>query len=338
MAVVRTVLGDLSPEELGAVLPHEHTFFHWLGAEADHLSGYDREKVIDGLAGRIKRVKESHGLGTIVDVTTSDTGRNVEFMVELSRRTGVHIVAATGFYTASMAIPYYWRVRSLDAVEEFIAREITEGVAGTDVKCGVIKLASGPELGKPLPEWGAKVETYAGRLTPTEEKVFRAATRVQRRLGVAITTHTDSYDWHIDNVGARQLDVLEEEGADLSRCIIGHADGCTDIRQLTEILDRGANVGIDTIGYEGRLVNNKLRLGLVVGLVAMGYAGQLLLSHDTVMYEMRRPGTQDDPQLYDGKRPGLLFEQFIPALLQSGVSEEATHQITAENPRRLLGF
>ncbi|MFQ5874273.1 MAG: phosphotriesterase [Dehalococcoidia bacterium] len=338
MVVVRTVLGDISPKELGAVLPHEHTFFHWLGAESDHRSSYDREEVLQAVASELKRVKEAHGVSGLVDVTTSDAGRNVEFMAELSRRSGVHIVAATGFYTQSMGIPYYWRVRPIDALEEFFAREIAEGVIGTDTKCGVIKLASGPELGKPLPALGAEVDDSAGRPAPHEERAFKAAARVQKRLGVAITTHTDPYDWAIGNIGAGQLDLLEEGGADLSRCIIGHAEGNRDISQLVEILKRGANVGIDTIGYVSRSLNDGIRLGLVTALVTMGYAGQLLLSHDRVLFEMRCPPTERDPRRYNGQNLGKLFEEFIPGLLNSGVSEEVIHQITVENPQRIFAF
>jgi phosphotriesterase-related protein len=338
MAKVQTVLGEIAPNELGRVLPHEHTYFHWLGAEADHNSSYDIKEVVQKLSEQVNRVKEAHGLGTIVDVGTSDAGRNPELMVELSRQTQVHIVAATGFYTGSMAIPYYWRVRPLDALEEFIAREITEGIAGSRVKCGIIKLASGPELGTPLPERGSELVPYGGKLRPSEEKTFSAGARVQKRLGVTITTHTDIYDWHIDNPGLRQLDVLEREGADPSRCIIGHADSTTDISKLVEVMEQGASVGIDTVGYEGPQRSIRHRLGLVVALVAMGYEGQILLSHDTVMYERRRPGSKDDPQRYNGGNLGLLFEEFIPDLLKAGVSEKAVHQMTVDNPRRLLTF
>ena len=92
------------------------------------------------------------------------------------------------------------------------------------------------------------------------------------------------------------------------------------------------------LACDRRSVALQHRLGLVVALVAMGYEGQILLSHDTVMYERRPPGSKDDPQRYNGGNLGVLFEEFIPNLLKAGVSEKAVHQMTVDNPRRLLTF
>ena len=55
MAKVQTVLGEISPDDLGRVLPHEHTFFHWLGAEADHDSSYDNKEVVQKLSEQVSR-------------------------------------------------------------------------------------------------------------------------------------------------------------------------------------------------------------------------------------------------------------------------------------------
>jgi len=54
MAIIRTVLGDVKPDELGAILPHEHTVFSFLGAETDPGSSYDREEVIQRCAEELK--------------------------------------------------------------------------------------------------------------------------------------------------------------------------------------------------------------------------------------------------------------------------------------------
>ena len=340
MSIVRTVLGDISPDELGVVLPHEHLFFNWQGGEVDIKGSYDEDDLLAKLVKELAGAREAHGLTCLVDVTTSDCGRNMGLLTEASRRSGVHIVSSTGFYTESMGIPYYWQARPLDAVEEFFATEITEGALGTGSKCGIIKLATGPQLviAGPTPAWGDELVPYALGPTKVEEKGFRAAARVQRKLGVAITTHTDSYDWAICNIGMRQLDVLLDEGADPSRCIIGHADGTSNIRYLAQIMDRGANVGVDMFAYSLGQLGDSARLGTITALVAMGYASQMILSHDIVLYEMRPPGTEADPSMYQSRNICRLFEEIIPALLKSGVSEDAIHQMTVENPRRLLAF
>ena len=337
MAIVRTVLGDVSPDDIGVVLPHEHAFMHWLGAEADHLSQYNEEETLAKVVKELTRAKERHGLSCFVDVSTSNNGRNVNFLAAASRRSGVHVVSASGFYTESMGIPFYWATKPIDAIEDYFSREITEGVVNTDVRCGIIKLASGPAFPSPPPQWGSELAPYALGPTPVEEKGFRAAARVQKKLGVAITTHTDENDWAVCNIGLRQLDLLLDEGAEPSKCIIGHADGTPNIRYLAEIMERGANVGLDTFAYPWGPPGDVGRIGLVSALVSMGYASKVVLSHDIVLHEMRRPGTDDDPSL-EGKNICKLFEETVPALAKVGVSEDAVHQMMVENPRRILAF
>ena len=337
MAIVRTVLGDVSPDDIGVVLPHEHAFMGWQGAEADPLSRYDEGETLDKVVKELTTAKERHGLSCFVDVTTSNNGRNTDFLAEVSRRSGVHVVAASGFYTESMGIPFYWATKSIDVIEDYFTREITEGVVDTDVRCGIIKLASGPAFPAPVPEWGSELAPYALGPTAVEEKGFRAAARVQKKLGVAITTHTDENDWAVCNIGLRQLDILLDEGAEPSKCIIGHADWCSNIRYLAEIMERGANVGLDTFAYPWGPPGDVGRIGLVSALVSMGYASQMVLSHDVVLHELRRPGTEDDPSL-EGKNLCKLFEEAVPALRKVGISEETIHQITVENPRRILAF
>lgn len=333
MAIIRTVLGDVKPAELGAILPHEHTVFSFLGAETDPGSSYDREEVIQRAAEELKIVKESHGISGIVDAAPMDLGRDTELQAEVSRRSGVHIVASTGLFTESVGFPSYWRQRDIDALEDLFTKEITEGVVGTGIKCGVIKLATGPGFISPQPNTGGD-----SRITPCEERAFRAAARVQKKLGVAIITHTEPPDWEATNIGAKQLDILEEEGADLSHCMIGHVSNTTNLAYLVELLKRGCSIAFDTIGLNWAFSDDVIT-GVVTGLVALGYESQILLSHDRYCMEVRRPSTEKDPSAYPpGVDPGYIHREIIPKLLKGGVSEKSIHQITVENPQRLLAF
>jgi phosphotriesterase-related protein len=76
-------------------------------------------------------------------------------------------------------------------------------------------------------------------------------------------------------------------------------------------------------------------LEAAIGLIEAGLADHLLLSHDAGWY---------DPAGIDGI-PGqgfrgytALMGEFLPALLQRGVTEEQLRLITTENPARAFAF
>ena len=331
--LIRTVLGDKRPEELGVILPHEHTIYSLQGAEVDHKSAYDREAALQLAADELKTVKDLYGVSGLLDAAPFDLGRDIEFDVEISKRSGVHIIASTGIFGV-WGFPYYWQMRDIDAMEEFFHREITEGVVGTGVKCGVIKVGSGPGLIEMEP---GTSEDGGGRIPISKDRAFRAAARVQRSLGVAITTHTDPSDWDSINIGSKQLDILEEEGADPSRCIIGHATGTANLGYLVDLLKRGCAIGFDTIGLNWG-VSLDVIAGMVVGLVALGYEKQLLLSHDRWSTEVTRPPIEKDIFKFEGVDLGFLHREFIPKLMKMGISQDVVRQITVANPQRLLAF
>lgn len=334
MAVIRTVLGDISPETVGVILPHEHTVFAFFGAYADPRAHYDREAVVHKASEQLRIAKETYRVSAIVDASPLDLGRDIPFQVEVSRRSGVHIIVSTGLFTESLGFPPYWRQRDIDALEDLFITEITEGVAGIGVKCGIIKLASGPGF---LSVQSRRAGPESARITACEERAFRAAARVQRKLGVGIITHTEPVDWAVANVGAKQLAILREEQADLSHCVIGHVN-TANLVYLVELLRDGVNLAFDTIGLNWGL-SDEIIAGIVIALVGMGYQSQLLLSHDSYCMEVRRPPTENDPPAYPSPVDwGYIHRAFIPLLHRGGVDEGAIRQMMIENPRKILAF
>lgn len=66
-------------------------------------------------------------------------------------------------------------------------------------------------------------------------------------------------------------------------------------------------------------------------MIKAGYADQLLLSHDAGWYNPAHP----DGLPEDGFRGYIaLTKEFIPALLERGISEEQVRLITVDNPAR----
>jgi len=314
MKQVNTVLGPVPIDQLGWVLMHEHLIIFYPGWELDGRNSYDREHDIALLSEEVAGLRQ-FGVKTILDATPVDLGRDVGFMIEVAKRSGVNIIASTGLYMESNWFPTYFRMRTVDELTEWMVYEITEGIGETGVKAGAIKVATGH-----------------GRIGQHEEKALRAAARAQKKTGAPILTHTEN-----GTMGKEQLDIFEEEGADLSRIIIGHSCGNSDLRYHLEILKRGAILGLDRIGIT-LLMPDEIRRGIAMNAIGAGYASQIIMSQDIVGATYGRISTLPAGT---GRLPhrtySYLLTDFIPKLRQAGVGERAIETIMCDVPRKFFG-
>ena len=315
MRTVQTVTGPCKPEELGLTLMHEHLLIGWPGWEAE--APLDRAARRDHAARCIERMHELRELGVraLVDPCPIDLGRDVELMVEVAEATGVRIVCATGLYKEDMGAPPYFKFRqqfgdALGEMADVFVRELTEGVDGSRVRAGVIKVATG-----------------AHRITPYEETVLRAAARAHRATGAPITTHTDE-----GTMGPEQLDVLLGEGVAPEAVVIGHCCGSSHLGYHLKMLDRGAFLGFDRFGLE-LLHPDRERLGTLIGLLGLGFERQIVLSHDTVWCWRGRTPVLPAETMPDWQ-PTHLFRKVLPRVREAGVSEEKIRTMLVDNPRR----
>ena len=200
--------------------------------------------------------------------------------------------------------------RSVDDLADELVTEATEGVGTDRVRPGIIG-----EIGTDKP-W----------ISAQEERVHRAAARAAIRTGLAITTHAV-----LSPVGLDQLRIFEDEGADPSRVVIGHADSYPVLDHYLAIVERGASVEFDFLGMaftpqerfgEGRVIER------LCELLARGHVERVLLSQDVC----------HDSQLtrYGGNGYAYLATTFLPRLREAGVSEGEIETMTVANPRRLL--
>jgi len=221
MATVNSVLGPLDSAELGFTLTHEHV----VTASAGILQAYpelfgDFDRLTEQAAATLTEAREG-GVRTIIDLTTLDLGRNILFLADLARRTGVNIIAATGIWRD---IPRALWNRSPGEIAALFVREIEQGIEGTGIKAGIIKVANDAE-----------------GVTREGEVILRAAARAAKQTGVRISTHT--YAPH--RVGEQQVAIFEDEGLDLNRVYIGHSNDTTDLDYLQGLLRKGVWLGLD---------------------------------------------------------------------------------------------
>src|SRR5205085_1133807 len=199
---VHTVLGEIDPSELGVTYAHEHL----LTMPGEHLLKGSDDTILDSLdksAAEMELFQQAGG-NAIVELSCSEYGRDGAGLAELSRRTGVHVLAATGHIMEG-----YWRgvldlsERSIPSLVDEMVHDLTEGLPeAPEVRAGVIKVGTSKEA-----------------VHPDEEKMLRAAAIVQRDLGVPITTHTTA-----GHIPLEQVRIFEEAGANLEHVCIGHQD------------------------------------------------------------------------------------------------------------------
>jgi phosphotriesterase-related protein len=122
---------------------------------------------------------------------------------------------------------------------------------------------------------------------------------------------------------------------DLQRVVIGHSGDSDDLDYLRQILDAGSLVGADRFGmYMPGRPSREQRIETVARLCALGYAGQIVLSHDkTIHTDWYLPESMVSPPEWHQTH---IVDETIPALLKAGVTAEQMHQMTVENPGRLF--
>jgi phosphotriesterase-related protein len=309
MAHVQTVLGPIDPATLGWTLPHEHTqiaLWH-IASRWDYWQLTRNEPVI---LEELARFRDAGG-GGLVDLTLPGVGRDPAWLHDIATASGLHIVMGCGWYRG-VHYPHEARIdrRTVDDLADELVAEIRDGVDGTGIRPGIIG-----EIGTDKP-W----------VSALEERVHRAAARAAVRTGLAVTTHGV-----MSPVGLDQLGILEAEGLDPARVVIGHADSYPVLEHHLAIIGRGANVEFDFLGMNFLALE---RLGephvieLLGELVARGHADRILLSQDVC----------HDSQLkrYEGNGYVYLAETFLPRLRDAGITDAQIETMTVANPRRLL--
>jgi predicted metal-dependent phosphotriesterase family hydrolase len=300
---VMTVLGPVRADGLGFTQTHEHLLCNFKRA-SHRLEGLQNNEAL--IVEEVTAFKRGGGR-TLVDLTNHGMGRDPRAIRRIAEATGLNVVAGCGWYRQQHYDESVDRTPTNDLAAQMV-RDLTEGMDGTDVRAGIIG------------EIGAE-EDY---LTAAEERVLRAAARAHKQTGAAIVTHAMGYP-----VGLPQLDLLEEEGVDPRRVVIGHCDHYLDLDYHIAIIRRGAYVAYDNLG-NGASYPDHLKLPLLLDLLRRGYEGQILLSTDTCQ--------RTHLHAFGGHGYDHLIVKILPALKEAGVSDEQIHVMMFENPARLLPF
>lgn len=312
---VRTVRGDVRPDELGLTHCHEHAFI---------LPGRSMEVnatlLLDDLDKTTAELAEFRAAGgrTIVDAQPIGPERAPRLQQLASERAGVHIVATTGFHRSI----YYHRehFRFHEPAERLAERMIGELTAGmveydrsdtpnpTDARAGLLKFASEYHL----------IDTDA-------RKVAEAVVAAHRQSGAPIITHTQH-----GTCGMEQVELLAKLRVAPSALLVSHLDRNPDIYLHEDVAAAGAYIVYDGISRTKYFPDSTI-VELICRMVEAGHERRILLAMDMGPRTMWRA--------YGGG-PGMtyLVNEFLPKLRRAGLSEETVNKFMIHNPAKALTF
>lgn len=313
MSTVNTVLGPVPAEELGIVAVHEHIGYGMPGSELDSRWWKTPEERYAETVPKLRQFAANGGR-TFVEATGICNGRDIDYYKSLSAKTGVHIVACTGFVGGDTALAFFARA-SVEYLAAQFVHEITVGIGDTGSKAGVIKVGV----------------SRGGRMTELDKRIYRAAGRAAVATGVPILTHLA-----IDPEPA--VAIFREEGLPLDRVLFGHADDGPNAPKTPHewIIEQGGRIGFDTFGYETELEDPPFwarprqdRLDHFMSLVAQGHLDRLLVSADANCSPLGWPGVK-------GHTVNYIFETLIPDLRRAGMDQATITRLFVDNPADFL--
>jgi phosphotriesterase-related protein len=258
------------------------------------------------------------GVGTFVDPCPMDLGRDVEFLAELSQKSGLQIVCTTGAYFEAEGITHTFRYLPVEEITAIYIKEISDGVGDSGIRAGAVKIATG-----------------AHHISDYERKLVQAGAWAARETGVPLISHTQE-----GSCGHEQIDLVTREGVAADRLVVGHSDGIDDHDYHRGLAERGAFVGFDRFGIT-LILPDEVRMKNVLKLAQAGYARNILLSHDSIVCWQGRPVPfgnryEDVLAMLPDWRPTSIMTKIVPQLRAGGLSEADIVTILVENPRRLF--
>ena len=331
---IQTVLGSIEPSELGRTSMHEHVLIDarvWYtppdepgpedgvirlenhGFHRWNLVGNPNNLVIDDTTAAVEEltpVNEAGGSG-VVDLSNVGLGRDVSKLPEISRRSGVHIIPATGCYIHDSHPAWVQDATEGELTDSFV-RDLTAGMDGTDIRAALLG-----EIGTTDP------------VTNRERKVLAAAAQAAVQTGAAVSVH-------LDPVGTRGVEVFEfltAHGMSADRIVLGHVDEHLDAAYHREMLATGATIAFDTFGSDYNFGTFKdpaddQRLAFLLPLLRDGLHEHIVLGCDVfTKIHLRR---------YGGFGYDHLLRRIVPLLIGEGVSDDALDAMLVRNPRRIL--
>lgn len=306
--MIRTVLGDIQPEDFGVCYAHEHIIIDDNVATM-RFPDFRLDSVENGIA----ELSQFHADGgrAMVDSMPCDSGRNVLKLAEISRQSNVHILCPTGVHCAKYYDEGHWSHHySVAHLTELFTADIEQGIDRFDY--------SGPIIERTAHRAGLiKIATSEPELSTRAKRIFEAASITHCQTGAPILTHVEQGDGAL-----QQAQFLADHGVNLSKVVLSHTDRKPDIHYHRDILQTGVRIEYDS-AFRWQSATNPT-LDLVMELIG-DFPDQIMLGMDAA-----RPTYWKS---YGGS-PGLSFllNEFSQQMRSRGLSEQQWQRIFVSTP------
>ncbi|XP_037954000.1 phosphotriesterase-related protein-like [Teleopsis dalmanni] len=349
MPIVQTVLGTIEPNLLGRTLTHEHIALDFEGFHCEpptefksaleskismETLGYIRQYPYSSLenvrfydensrdaAKKDVALYKQFGGGTIVENSSHGLKRNLDFMVDVSKSTGVHIIAGTGHYIHDVQDKKDTSL-TVEQMTDIYSKEIINGVEVDGV--GMVKCGFIGEVGSTYP------------IHDFEKRAIRATGEIQEVLGCGVSFHPGR-----DSAAPFEIVRLYlEAGGRADKCVMSHLDRTIfDIEQLLEFSKLGCYLQYDLFGTECSfyqlnpavdMPSDGQRINNLIKLIEEGLCDKILMSHDI--------HTKHRLTSYGGHGYHHVHMNILPRMFAKGLSLEQVDQMTVTNPANWLQF
>ena len=353
MTKIMTVTGEIAADSLGFTSMHEHViaylapffmkkaepeFYASLPDAANEAVTMDKLAYLNQLGLRsystdnwdlsdvemmrceVEWFKERGGV-SILEVSAPGIRGDVTAMRDISRRTGVNIIASTGLYV-KVSWPEKFATMSLKAYQAYLLDEIENGIDNTDIKAGHIKTAIRSEAEEELKFMAASAEVAAEKNLLLTAHASRTVAVAARRKMVKSLLDAGLLP---EKLLLCHIHFSFWQGEFTDALLHGHCQ--LELDWAKEVLDIGVNVCVDCFGEQPGVWNN-IRIAGLIKLLNAGYEEQIVIGNDVYQKTMTRTGGSFG---YCG-----IIDYVIPELLKYGISQETINKITVKNAARML--
>ena len=314
MSFIRTVLGDVAPETLGRCYAHEHVII-----DPSYTTQLFPEILLPSAENAVRELGDfkAAGGGAMIDCMPCDAGRNVEKLAEVSRRSGVHLVAPTGLHRVKFYPEGHWRfTRGWERLAELFVDEIERGIDAND--------CAGPDVRRTPHRAGVlKLASDGHDLNAAERTAFEAVASAHRRSGCPVITHCE------EGRGVEQVAFLSSRGVEPRHVVISHTDRLPDPDYHRALFKTGAFVEYDR-AFRGKLDDSNPTLRLFAAMVKE-FPDQVMLGTD---------GARPSYWRSYGGGPGLdyLLREFSDRARGMGLTDAELEKVFVGNPARAYAF
>jgi phosphotriesterase-related protein len=293
-----TTLGNLTMDETGIILPHEHVFVDLRTSKQEGYAKAETQDVILLMGPYLREARKS-GIGVIVDCGPVGVGRRADILKAVSIAEDYPLIVPTGVYREPW-LPEWVREADEKYLEDWMTGELTGEIEDSKVQAGFIKLSAGDD-----------------GISENEAKVLRAAARSAEKVDAVIGSHTIR-----GRVVKDQLHIIEKAGYSTERFIWIHTQAEPDFGLHLELAKRGVWIEYDGIGSGP----DEPYIELILRMLDAGFGSKLLLSQDRGWYDPAQPlGGKSKSYTY-------LVDEFLPKLENAGVGKDTVLMLTKVNP------